>query len=146
MILDKQRNLGEITIGDVSPTKFGIELMADSIAEQVSEGYVNALEAAIQLNAMEQFIKLTKEKITDDVMSELAKHPKSKAEINGVTVTEFSSVKYDYSHLPGWGDLDSQITALTEQRKEIEETEKKFHRGDLPVKSATVTFKIQIPK
>lgn len=146
MILDKQRNLGEITIGDVSPTKFGIELMADSIAEQVAEGYVNALEAAIQLNAMEQFVKITKDKISSDVMTELAKHPKSKAEINGVVVTEFSSVKYDYAHLPGWQDLDTQILALTEKRKEIEEQEKKYHRGDLPVKSATTTFKIQIPK
>jgi hypothetical protein len=146
MKLEKLHNLDDITVGQVSPTKFGIELMADSIAEQVTEGHVNALEAAIKLNAMEQFIKLTKEKISDEVLLELYKHPKAKAEINGVTVTEFTSTKYDYSHLPGWSELDAQIAELTEKRKEIEEHEKKFHRGDLPVKSASVTFKIQIPK
>ena len=120
--------------------------MADSIAEQVSEGHVNALDAAIKLNAMEQFIKMTKEKISEYVMTELYKYPKAKAEINGVTVTEFSSVKYDYSHLPGWGELEAQLVSLKEKQKEIEENEKKYHRGDLPVKSATTTFKIQIPK
>lgn len=146
MKLEKLHNLDEITVGEVSPTKFGIELMADSIAEQVSEGHVNPLDAAIKLNAMEQFIKLTKEKISDYVMMELYKYPKAKAEINGVTVTEFSSVKYDYSHLPGWSELETQLIELKEKQKEIEEHEKKFHRGDLPVKSASVTFKIQIPK
>ena len=146
MKLEKVHNLDEITVGEVSPTKFGIELMADSIAEQVSEGHVNALEAAIKLNAMDQFIKMTKEKISDYVMMELYKYPKAKAELNGVTVTEFSSVKYDYSHLPGWQELENQLVALKEQQKEIEENEKKYHRGDLPVKSASVTFKIQIPK
>jgi hypothetical protein len=79
-------------------------------------------------------------------MDELYKHPKQKAEINGVQVSEFSSIKYDYSHLPGWTELDTQIAELTEKRKEIEEHEKKFHRGDLPIKSSTVTFKINIPK
>jgi uncharacterized protein YhfF len=146
MNLEKQVKIDDIKVGDISPTKFGIELMADAIAEQVSEGIINPLTAAIKLNAMEQMIKMAKEKISDDVMTELAKHPKSKAEINGVVVTEFSSVKYDYSHLPGWGDLDKQIAELTEKRKEIEDNEKKYHRGNLPVKSASVTFKIQIPK
>lgn len=146
MQLDKTRRLEDIKVGEVSPTKFGIELLADSIAEQVQDGNINALDTAIKLNAMEQVIKLTKDKISDDVLTELAKHPKSKAEINGVTVTEVTTAKYDYSHLPGWSELDAQIAALTEKRKEIEEHEKKFHRGDLPVKSASTTFKIQIPK
>jgi hypothetical protein len=95
---------------------------------------------------MEQLTKMIKDKISKDVMDELYKHPKQKAEINGVQVSEFSSVKYDYSHLPGWSELDQQIAELTEKRKAIEDHEKTYHKGDLPIKSSTVTFKIQIPK
>lgn len=143
---EKLSKLDDIKVGEISPTKFGLDLMAEAIAEQVQNGNLNALETAIRLNAMEQLTKMIKEKISKDVMDELYKHPKQKAEINGVQVSEFSSVKYDYSHLPGWSELDQQIAELTEKRKEIEEHEKKYHRGDLPIKSSTVTFKINIPK
>lgn len=141
-----QHKLDDIKVGEIAPTKFGLDLMAEAIAEQVHGGTISALDTAIKLNAMETLVKMVKEKIQDAVMDELGKHPKMKAEINGVTVTEFSSVKYDYSHLPGWTELDQQIAELTEKRKEIEDHEKKFHRGDLPIKTSTVTFKIQIPK
>lgn len=142
----KQHKLDEIKVGEIMPTKFGLDLMAEAIAEQVKEGHVSALDAVIRMNAMETLVKMVREKISDDVMDELYKHPKQKAEINGVTVSEMTSIKYDYSHLPGWSELDQQIAELTEKRKEIEEHEKKFHRGDLPIKSSSVTFKIQIPK
>ena len=141
-----QHKLDEIRVGEIMPTKFGLDLMAEAIAEQVQGGHVSALSAVIRLSAMETLVKMVKEKISKDVMDELYKHPKQKAEINGVQVSEFSSIKYDYSHLPGWTELDTQIAELTEKRKEIEEHEKKFHRGDLPIKSSTVTFKINIPK
>lgn len=141
-----QHKLDEIKVGEIMPTKFGLDLMAEAIAEQVQGGHVSALSAVIRLSAMETLVKMVKEKISKEVMDELYKHPKQKAEINGVQVSEFSSIKYDYSHLPGWSDLDTQIAELTEKRKEIEEHEKKFHRGDLPIKSSTVTFKINIPK
>lgn len=141
-----QHKLDEIKVGEIMPTKFGLDLMAEAIAEQVHGGHIAALDAVIRLSAMETLVKMVKEKISDNVMDELMKHPKQKAEINGVLVSEFSSVKYDYSHLPGWSELDQQIAELTEKRKEIEEHEKKYHRGDLPIKSSTVTFKINIPK
>lgn len=143
---EKLSRLDDIRVGEISPTKFGLDLMAEAIAEQVQNGNLNALETAIRLNAMEQLTKMIKEKISKDVMDELYKHPKQKAEINGVQVSEFSSVKYDYSHLSGWDELDQQIAELTEKRKAIEDHEKTYHKGDLPIKSSTVTFKIQIPK
>jgi hypothetical protein len=143
---EKLSRLDDIRVGEISPTKFGLDLMAEAIAEQVQNGNLNALETAIRLNAMEQLTKMIKEKISKDVMDELYKHPKQKAEINGVQVSEFSSIKYDYSHLPGWDELDQQIAELTEKRKAIEDHEKTYHKGDLPIKSSTVTFKIQIPK
>lgn len=141
-----QRKLDEIKVGEIMPTKFGLDLMAEAIAEQVHSGNISALDTAVKLNAMETLVKMVKEKIIDNVMDELYKHPKAKADINGVQVSEFTTVKYDYSHLPGWSELDQQIAELTEKKKEIEEHEKKFHRGDLPIKTSTTTFKIQIPK
>jgi hypothetical protein len=141
-----QHNLDEIKVGEIMPTKFGLDLMAEAIAEQVNDGQINALDAVIRLNAMETLTKMVKEKISKNVMDELYKHPKQKAEINGVSVSEMTSIKYDYSHLPGWAELDQQIAELTEKRKAIEDHEKTYHKGDLPIKSSTVTFKIQIPK
>ena len=141
-----QHKLDDIKVGEIAPTKFGLDLMAEAIAEQVHNGSISAIDTAVKLNAMETLVKMVKEKILDNVMDELGKHPKMKAEINGVTVSEFSSVKYDYSHLPGWTELDQQIAELTEKRKEMEDHEKKYHRGDLPIKSSTTTFKIQFPK
>jgi hypothetical protein len=143
---EKLTKLDEIKVGEIAPTKFGLDLMAETVAEQVRDGNVNALDAVIRLNAMETFVKMVKEKISTDVLDELYKHPKQKAEINGVSVSEMTSIKYDYSHLPGWSELDQQITELTEKKKAIEDHEKTYHKGDLPIKSSTVTFKIQIPK
>jgi hypothetical protein len=138
--------LDDITVGEIMPTKFGLDLMAEAIAEQVSAGLVNPLDVVIRLNAMDQLVKLVKDKISKDVLDELYKHPKQKAEINGVQVSEMTSIKYDYSHLPGWTELDLQLTELKEKQKAIEDHEKTYHKGDLPVKSSSVTFKIQIPK
>lgn len=146
MQLEKQTRLDEIKVGEIMPTKFGLDLMAEAVAEQIRDGNVNALEAVIRLNAMETFSKMVKEKISDNVMDELYKHPKQKAEINGVSVSEMTSIKYDYSHLPGWDELDQQIAELKEKQKAIEDHEKTYHKGNLPVKSSSVTFKIQIPK
>ncbi|CAB4152612.1 hypothetical protein UFOVP617_24 [uncultured Caudovirales phage] len=143
---EKLAKLDEIKVGEIAPTKFGLDLMAETVAEQVRDGNVNALDAVIRLNAMETFVKMVKEKISTDVLDELYKHPKQKAEINGVSVSEMTSIKYEYSHLPGWSELDQQIAELTEKKKAIEDHEKTYHKGDLPIKSSSVTFKIQIPK
>ena len=143
---EKLVKLDEIKVGEIAPTKFGLDLMAETVAEQVRDGNVNALDAVIRLNAMETFVKMVKEKISTDVLDELYKHPKQKAEINGVSVSEMTSIKYDYSHLPGWSELDQQIAELTEKKKAIEDHEKTYNKGDLPVKSSTVTFKCVIPK
>jgi hypothetical protein len=141
---EKLAKLDDIKVGDIAPTKFGLDLMAEAVAEQVRDGNLNALDTVIRLNAMETFVKMIKEKISSDVLDELYKHPKQKAEINGVQVSEMTSIKYDYSHLPGWSELDQQISDLKEKQKAIEDHEKT--KGDLPIKSSSVTFKIQIPK
>lgn len=138
--------LDKIQVGDIAPTKFGIDLIAEGILEQVREGDLNSLDVAIKMNALEHLTKSVKEKLLNDVLDELSKYPKGKAEINGATVSVMDSIKYDYSHIPEWVELDQQIAILKEKQKEIEDTEKKYHRGDLPIKSASSTFKIQLNK
>jgi hypothetical protein len=138
--------VNEIKVGDIAPTKFGIELMADAIKEQVDEGLLDPLEVAIKFNSLEQLVKSVKSRITENVLSELMKHPKGKAEVLGAVVSNMDSVKYDFSDLPGWSELEEQILALRWQQKEIEDKEKEYHKGDLPIKSVTSTFKIQLSK
>lgn len=138
--------IDEIRMGEIMPTKFGLDLMAESIAEQVINGEQDPLNVAIRMNAMEQLVKLVREKIGSTVIEELTKYPKNTAEMMGATVSIMESVKYDFSHLPGWSELDQQIAELKEKQKAIEDHEKKFFKGNLPVKSATTTFKINLSK
>ena len=138
--------VNEIKVGDIAPTKFGIELMADAIQEQVNEGLLDPLEVAIKFNSLEQLVKSVKSRITENVLAELMKHPKGKAEVLGAVISNMESTKYDYSDLPGWSELEEQISALKEKQKEIEDKEKTYHKGDLPIKSVTSTFKIQLSK
>jgi hypothetical protein len=138
--------VNEIKVGDIAPTKFGIELMADAIKEQVDEGLLDPLEVAIKFNSLEQLVKSVKSRITENVLSELMKHPKGKAEVLGAVVSNMESIKYDFSDLPGWSELEEQILALRWKQKEIEDVEKEYHKGDLPIKSVTSTFKIQLSK
>ena len=138
--------VNEIKVGDIAPTKFGIELMADAIKEQVDEGLLDPLEVAIKFNSLEQLVKSVKSRITENVISELMKHPKGKAEVLGAVVSNMESIKYDFSDLPGWSEYEEQILALRWKQKEIEDVEKEYHKGDLPIKSVTSTFKIQLSK
>ena len=116
--------VNEIKVGDIAPTKFGIELMADAIQEQVNDGLLDPLEVAIKFNSLEQLVKSVKTRITENVLSELMKHPKGKAEVLGAVVSNMESVKYDFSDLPGWSELEEQITLLKEKQKKIEDKEK----------------------
>ena len=138
--------VNDIKVGDIAPTKFGIELLADSIQEQINDGLLDPLDVAIKFNSIEQLAKSVKTRITENVLSELTKHPKCKAEILGATVFEMTTIKYDYSDLPGWNELEEQIKVLKEQQKEIEDKERTYFKGNLSIKSASSTFKIQLSK
>lgn len=138
--------VNDIKVGDIAPTKFGIELLADSIQEQINDGLLDPLEVAIKFNSIEQLAKSVKTRINMNVLAGLDHHPKRKAEVFGATVSEMVTVKYDYSDLPGWNELEEQIKVLKEKQKEIEDQERTYHKGDLPIKSASSTFKIQLSK
>ena len=56
------------------------------------------------------------------------------------------TIKYDYSHLPEWAELDKQREHIVTMMKVLEDTEKKWRRAELPVKSSTSTYKIILNK
>jgi hypothetical protein len=56
------------------------------------------------------------------------------------------TIKYDYSHIPEWASAEEQRLHFVEQQKVIEETEKKWRRAELPIKSSSTTYKIILPK
>lgn len=139
-------NLREINIIDKPLSKTDILQIVDKLSDLVDEGFYNSVHVAIIMNSIEYLTKSVKEKIQNDVINELYKYPKNKAEIHGATVSTMDSVKYDYSSIDGWQELEDQIVILKQKQKEIEDTEKKYRRGELPVKSATSTFKVQLAK
>lgn len=140
------QTIDDVKMSDIMPTKFGLELISDSITDQVKAGEMDPLVVAVKMNALEQLTKLVKERIMGEVMDELSKHPKNHADVLGASVSIMDSVKYDYSHIEEWAELDLRIQELTAKKKEIEDFQKKFYRGDLPVKSSATTFKVQLAK
>jgi hypothetical protein len=135
-----------VSIIDKPLSKTDIEQIVNNVFDRVSDGTLNTLNLAIVMNSIEYLTKSVKEKIQSEVINELYKYPKNKADINGATVSAMDLVKYDYSSVDGWQELEDQIIILKQKQKELEENEKKYHRGDLPIKSATSTFKVQLAK
>ena len=140
------RELSEIKIADIAPTKFGIDMMADAIAEETLAGKLDPLSVMVQMAALEQLTKAVREKIAEAAKEQLYKHPKQVAEILGAKVQAVDLPKYDYSHVDGWFELSDTISALTDKRKAIEEDEKKYRRGELPVLSVSQSIKVNLAK
>jgi hypothetical protein len=133
-------------VGDIQPTKYGIDLVAESIAEVVNGGHHDPLEVLVRLNAIETLCKSVRDKLSDTAQSELDKHPKGKADILGASISRMEVIRYDFSNIEGYAEIEAQIATLKDKLKEIEEEEKKWRRGELAVKSVTSTFKIQLAK
>lgn len=140
------KELAEIRIADIAPTKFGIEMMADAIAEETLGGKIDPLTVMVQMAALEQLTKAVKDRIAEAAKEQLFKHPKQVAEIAGAKLQAVDVPKYDYRHIPEWQDLSDEIAAATERRKEIEDAEKKLRRGELPVLSVTQSLKVNLAK
>jgi hypothetical protein len=140
------KELSEIKIADIAPTKFGIDMMADAIAEETLAGKLDPLSVIVQMAALEQLTKAVREKIAEAAKEQLYKHPKQVAEILGAKVQAVDLPKYDYRHVPEWEILTGVITEYTTRRKEIEDEEKKYRRGELPVLSVSQSIKVNLAK
>jgi hypothetical protein len=137
-------NANELLKIDISKT--AIENIATTVNDAIESGLYNPLEIALKFKALEEVCKLVKDKAMQSIIDELYKHPKQTAEVLGSKVSIMDTIKYDYSHLPEWAAAEEQRLHFVEQQKVIEETEKKWRRAELPVKSASTTYKIILPK
>lgn len=140
------KELSEIKIADIAPTKFGIDMMADAIAEETLAGKLDPLSVMVQMAALEQLTKAVREKIAEAAKEQLYMHPKQVAEIMGAKVQAVDLPKYDYRHVPEWETLTGVIVEYTTRRKEIEDEEKKYRRGELPVLSVSQSIKVNLAK
>lgn len=127
-------------------SKSAIENIAATVHEAIESGMYNPLEIALKFKALEEVCKLVKDKSLNNIIDELYKHPKQTAELNGCKISIMDTVKYDYSHLPEWAAAEEQRLHFVEQQKVIEETEKKWRRAELPIKSSSSTYKIILNK
>ncbi len=137
-------NTNELLKIEISKT--AIENIAVTVQEAIESGLYNPLEIALKFKALEEVCKLVKDKAMNNIIDELYKHPKQTAELNGCKISIMDTIKYDYSHILEWSAAEEQRLHFVEQQKVIEETEKKWRRAELPVKSSTSTYKIILPK
>jgi len=136
----------EYQICDVVPTKTNITAIAQNIAAQVQDGYADVLKAIVSLKAIEEVAKEAQVLCRESAIDAIACYPKSKANVLGADIAPFESYKYDYSHIPEWAELEEQMQEIKARQKEIEDTEKKFRRGEIPIKSYSSTIKITLGK
>jgi hypothetical protein len=137
-------NANELLKIEISKT--AIENIAVTVQDAIESGLYNPLEIALKFKALEEVCKLVKEKSMKNIIDELYKHPKQTADIQGCKVSIMDTIKYDYSHLPEWAAAEEQRLHFVEQQKVIEETEKKWRRAELPIKSCSSTYKITLQK
>lgn len=128
------------------PTKTAIDLFAESVAEQINNGEIDPVVAHFQCSVVENYVKSVRDKISESVIDGLMKWPKSTAEIEGAKISAVDVTRFDFSHLPEWAELEQVITAARERQKEIEEEEKKWRRGELPIKGTSTSIRVQLSK
>jgi hypothetical protein len=128
-----------------NPSKENINKLVESFRQQIDDGNMNPLSVAVSMAALETLVKELRAVISVYVMDKVSKYPKSKADHLGASVSLVDTIRHDFSHIEAWSDLEAVIVAARESQKRIEEEEKKWRRGELPVKSSSSTFKVQLP-
>ena len=129
-----------------NPSKENITKLVESFRQQIDEGNMNPLSVAVSMAALETLVKELRAVILGYVIDEVVKYSKHKADHLGASVSLVDTIRHDFSHIEAWSDLEAVIVAARESQKRIEEEEKKWRRGELPVKSSSSTFKVQLPK
>lgn len=137
-------NTSELLKIEISKTS--IENIATTVHEAIESGLYHPLEIALKFKALEEVCKLVKDKSLNNIIDELYKYPKQTAELNNCKISIMDTIKYDYSHISEWAELEKQREHIVTMMKVLEDTEKKWRRAELPVKSSTSTYKIILNK
>ncbi|MGI9137884.1 MAG: hypothetical protein ACR2IM_02470 [Sediminibacterium sp.] len=139
--------MNNLMIWEVAPTKSEIEMYAENVANELSEGLTRPEDIAVKMAAIETFAKTLRSKVEEHIIDFLDKCPKGSYNHLGAELKLKDSQTYDYaSYSPRWAELQAQIDILKEEQKEIEENGKKFERGSIPLKSYKQTYSITLNK
>jgi hypothetical protein len=139
--------MNTLAIWEVAPSKSEIEILADNVANELSEGTMKAEDVAIKIAVMENFTKTLRTKSEVHIIEFLDKCPKGKYDYLGASLSLKDSQTYDYgAYSARWAELQEQIEVLKAEQKEIEENGKKFERGQIPLKSYKQSFTITLNK
>lgn len=148
----------QIKLQDLKPTKSDIKIASDILIQQVADGELNAIDVALQLKVMEEFVKDAREKLNEFAIGELYKHPSGKASLHDtkIEIAE-TGVKYDYSADNVWRALKEESELASAMLKSREEMLKKIPTGSQlvdsdgevitgPTKTSTTSYKITLAK
>lgn len=148
----------EIKLQDLKPTKTDIKIASDIFIQQVDNGEINPIDAALQLKALEEFIKDVREKLNSYAIDELYKHQNCKLSVYDakIEIAE-TGVKYDYSGDIVWQRLKQENETTSSALKSREDLLKKIPAGSQlvdengevatgPTKTSTTSYKVTLAK
>jgi hypothetical protein len=139
--------MNTLAIWEIAPSKSEIEVLAQNVANELSEGTMKAEDIAVKISVMENFTKSLRAKSEDHIIDFLDKCPKGKYDHLGANLSLKDTQTYDYgAYSERWAELQSKIDILKAEQKEIEENGKKFERGQIPLKSYKQSFVITLNK
>ena len=148
----------ELQLQNLKPTKSDIKIASDILIQQVDNGEVNAIDVALQLKVIEEFVKDARERLNKYTIDELYKHQGGKVNIYDAKIeTAETGVKYDYSGDSTWAELKARSDESTSALKQREDILKKIPAGFSlvdengeaaigPTKSSTTSYKITLAK
>ena len=113
--------LPKIDLASIEPTKFSIELLKQTVVSHFRETGENPLDMLVKSEALVQLLDGIRAELKEEVLNELALHPKSKAEVLGAEISTIESgVKYAYDGDHTWLKLNQEIEAIKFKQKERE--------------------------
>lgn len=148
----------ELQLQNLKPTKSDIKIASDILIHQVDNGEVNAIDVALQLKVIEEFVKDARERLNKYTIDELYKYQGGKVNIYDAKIeTAETGVKYDYSGDSTWTELRAKSDELTSALKQREDLLKKIPAGHTlvdengeaaigPTKTSTTSYKITLAK
>lgn len=104
-------------------TTASVKAMTESLINGVNNGEIDPLKLQVFFAAVEKVAKAVKDAVressVDEVLSRSDDGKSCKVEGAKIEVTE-TGVKYDYSVIPSWKNVQRKIDALKELQKSIE--------------------------
>jgi len=102
-------------------TKQEIKTFSEKLIAEITAGFVDPLQVAVNLKAMEEVIAtVRKDKSVQAEILAVVSRNNNKVEHSGATIEMRLKSKYHYEEDTAWSEINAQITALDAKRKERE--------------------------